>query len=78
MRFGRASLRARINPRLLPTIASVEFRGKPADPTIVVRGRGLAPLPPKSPTGSPAGHDGCPAEPGVYGSDYGALFNSTT
>jgi hypothetical protein len=75
LRLGRASLRARIVPRLLPSITSVEFRGKPADPTIVVRGRALAPLPPKSPSGSPAGHDGCPAESGVYGSDYGALFN---
>ena len=53
----------------------MEFRGKPADPTIVVRGRGLAPLPTKSPSGSPAGHDGCPAESGDYGSDYGLLFN---
>jgi hypothetical protein len=63
--FGRASLRARITPRLLPSISSVEFRGKPADPTIAVHGRGLAPLPAKSPSGSPAGHDGCPAESGV-------------
>jgi hypothetical protein len=75
MTFRGASLRAQITPRLVPAIASVQFTGKPADPTIVVRGRGLAPLPPKSPSGTPAGHDGCPAEPGVYGSDYGALFN---
>jgi hypothetical protein len=75
LRFRGASLRARITPRLLPSIASVEFRGKPADPTIVVHGRGLAPLPAKSPSGSPAGHDGCPAESGDYGSDYGLLFN---
>src|SRR5204863_7096289 len=44
-------------------------------PTIVVHGRGLAPLPPKSPSGSPVGHDGCPAASGDYGSDYGLLFN---
>ena len=75
MKFGGASLRAQITPRLLPSIASVEFRGKPADPTIVVHGRGLAPLPPTNPSGTPAGHDGCPAESGVYGSDYGLLFN---
>ena len=31
--------------------------------------------PDTSTSGSPAGHDGCPAESGVYGSDYGALFN---
>jgi hypothetical protein len=72
---SRASLRATMVPKLLPAISSVDFRGSPADPTIVVRGRGLAPLPPKSPSGSPAGHDGCPAVAGVYGSDYGALFN---
>jgi hypothetical protein len=75
MKFGGALLSAQITPRLVPSISSVEFSGKPADPTIVVRGRGLAPLPSPSPSGSPAGHDGCPAEPGVYGSDYGALFN---
>src|SRR5919197_1046598 len=75
MSFRGATLRATITPRLVPSIASVEFRGKPADPTIVVRGRGLAPLPPKSPSGSPVGHDGCPAESGDYGSDYGLLFN---
>jgi hypothetical protein len=75
MSFRGATLRARITPRLVPSISSVQFRGKPSDPTIVVHGRGLAPLPPKSPSGSPAGHDGCPAESGVYGSDYGLLFN---
>ena len=75
MSFRGATLHAQITPRLLPSIASVEFRGKPADPTIVVHGRGLAPLPAKSPSGSPAGHDGCPAESGDYGSDYGLLFN---
>jgi hypothetical protein len=75
LRFRGASLRAQITPRLLPSIASVEFRGKPADPTIVVRGRGLAPLPPTNPSGSPAGHDGCPSVSGTYGSDYGLLFN---
>jgi hypothetical protein len=75
LRFGDASTRAQITPRLVPSIASVQFSGKPADPTIVVRGRGLAPLPPTSPSGSPAGHDGCPAVSGTYGSDYGLLFN---
>ena len=75
MRFRGASLRARIVPRLVPAITSVQFRGKSSDPTIVVQGRGLAPLPAKSPSGSPVGHDGCPAESGDYGSDYGLLFN---
>ncbi|HEX6680986.1 MAG TPA: hypothetical protein VF063_10095 [Gaiellaceae bacterium] len=75
LRFGGASLRAQITPRLLPSIASVQFTGKPSDPTIVVRGRGLAPLPAKDPSGSPVGHDGCPAVSGTYGSDYGLLFN---
>src|SRR5205085_11070485 len=75
MSFRGASLRATITPHLVPSISSVEFRGKPADPTIVVHGRGLAPLPAKSPSGSPVGHDGCPAESGDYGSDYGAPFN---
>jgi len=74
-RFGAASLRAQITPRLLPTITSVAFSGTPANPTIVVRGRGLSPLPPTNPTGSPAGHDGCPSASGTYGSDYGLLFN---
>jgi hypothetical protein len=73
--FRNASLRARITPRLVPSISSVEFHGRPSDPTIVVHGRGLAPLPAKSPSGSPVGHDGCPAASGDYGSDYGALFN---
>src|SRR5919109_266867 len=53
MRFGGASLRATITPRLLPSIASVGFTGKPADPTIVVRGRGLAPLPGEEPERQP-------------------------
>jgi len=75
MRFRGASLRSRIVPRLVPAITSVQFRGKSSDPTIVVQGRGLAPLPAKSPSGSPVGHDGCPAESGDYGSDYGLLFN---
>ena len=62
--------------RTVPAITSVQFTGSPADPTIVVLGRGLAPLPPKSPSGSPVGHDGCPTARGNYGSDYGAaLFN---
>ena len=74
-RFGAASLRAQITPRLLPTITSVAFSGTPANPTIAVRGRGLSPLPPTNPTGSPAGHDGCPSASGTYGSDYGLLFN---
>jgi len=73
--FGGATLRAPLTPYLLPTIASVQFKGKPADPTIVVHGRGLSPLPPVSPTGSPVGHDGCPSAAGAYGSDYGGLFN---
>jgi len=72
---ARASLNGTITPSLVPAITSVQFTGKPADPTIVVHGSGLAPLPPKSPSGSPAGHDGCPPESGVYGSDYGLLFN---
>jgi hypothetical protein len=75
MKFGGASLRAQITPRLVPAISSVQFTGKPADPTIVVRGRGLAPLPPTNPSGSPVGHDGCPSVSGINGSDYGLLFN---
>ena len=70
-----ASLRGTITPRLVPAISSVSFTGKPSDPTIVVRGRGLAPLPAKNPSGSPVGHDGCPSVSGNYGSDYGLLFN---
>jgi len=50
---SRAVRRVTIAPRLLPAIASVQFRGKPADPTVVVRGRGLAPLPPKEPERQP-------------------------
>lgn len=69
------SLRATIIPTVLPTIDSVQFTGKPADPTIVVHGRGLSPLPPQSPAGSPVGHDGCPSVSGNDGSDYGMLFN---
>jgi hypothetical protein len=70
-----ATLQATITPTLLPAITSVQFSGTPTNPTIVVRGRGLAPLPPKSPSGTPVGHDGCPAAKGNYGSDYGLLFN---
>jgi hypothetical protein len=70
-----ASLDATIAPMVLPTISSVQFTGSRADPTVVVRGRGLAPLPAPSPSGSPVGHDGCPAASGNYGTDYGALFN---
>ena len=70
-----ASLRTSFATTLAPQIDSVQFTGKPADPTIVVRGTGLAPLPAKSPSGSPVGHDGCPAQSGNYGSDYGPLFN---
>jgi hypothetical protein len=69
------SLHETITPKLLPSIASVQFTGTPTDPTIVVQGRGLAPLPAKLPGGSPVGHDGCPAAKGNYGSDYGLLFN---
>jgi len=73
--FGGALLHATIAPTLLPRIDSVQFGGKPADPTIVVRGSALAPLPAKSPSGSPVGHDGCPSASGNYGSDFGGLFN---
>lgn len=62
-------------PQVVPAISSVQFTGTPANPTIIIRGRGLAPLPPTSPTGSPAGHNGCPAESGDYGSDYGSQLN---
>src|SRR5205085_1784398 len=41
--------------------------GGTLDVTATARGRRLQ--------GTTAGHDGCPAESGVYGSDYGALFN---
>jgi hypothetical protein len=70
-----ASLTATFTPTLVPTIDSVQFSGKPAAPTVIVRGSGLAPLPPASPSGSPAGHDGCPPQKGAYGTDYGMLFN---
>lgn len=70
-----ASLKTTFATSLVPQIDSVQFSGKPADPTIAVRGLGLTPLPARSPSGSPAGHDGCPAQAGTYGSDYGALFN---
>jgi hypothetical protein len=58
-------------PVVLPAIRSVQFTGSPSQPTIVVRGRGLAPLPPQNPVGSPTGHNGCPAVAGKTGSDYG-------
>jgi hypothetical protein len=70
-----ASLNATITPMLLPTIRTVQFTGSRTDPTVVVRGRGLAPLPAPSPSGSPVGHDGCPSASGNYGADYGGLFN---
>jgi len=70
-----ATLTGTFTPTPLPAIDSVQFSGKPAAPTIIVRGRGLSPLPPASPRGSPAGHDGCPAQSGTYGTDFGMLFN---
>jgi hypothetical protein len=69
------TLTGRFRPQLLPAISSVQFTGTPANPTIIIRGRGLAPLPPTSPAGSPAGHNGCPAESGDFGSDYGSQLN---
>ena len=62
-------------PLVAPAISSVQFSGTPADPTIVVRGRGLAPLPPRSPSGTPAGHNGCPSQSGNQGFDYGTQLN---
>jgi hypothetical protein len=58
-------------PTVVPAVTSVQFTGSQTDPTIIVRGHGLAPLPPQDPAGSPAGHNGCPAETGQTGSDYG-------
>jgi hypothetical protein len=63
-----------ITPFLPPSITSVQFSGSPSNPTIAVRGRALTPLPTANPTGSPAGHDGCPTESGTTGSDYGSWF----
>jgi hypothetical protein len=70
----RVTMRGTFTPQVLPAISSVQFRGGAADPTIVVHGRGLAPLPKPDPAGSPVGHDGCPAESGNYGKDYGTQF----
>lgn len=71
-RHGRAvTVHGTYTPQLLPRISSVQFTGSPANPTIAVSGRGLAPLPAQNPAGSPAGHNGCPAETGTTGSDYG-------
>jgi hypothetical protein len=58
-------------PTVLPVVTSVQFTGSQKDPTIIIRGRGLAPLPAQDPVGSPAGHNGCPPETGQTGADYG-------
>jgi hypothetical protein len=72
---SKQSLSATISPPVEPTISTVTFTGSQANPTIVVTGRELTPLPPRDPAGSPVGHNGCPSKPGDYGSDYGGLFN---
>jgi hypothetical protein len=59
-------------PLVPPAIASVQFSGTPANPTIIIRGRDLTPLPAQSPNGTPVGHNGCPAQSGDYGVDYGS------
>jgi hypothetical protein len=71
----RVTFRASFAPEVLASIDAVRFSGPPANPTVSVTGRGLTPLPPTIPRGSPAGHNGCPAESGNYGADYGLDFN---
>ena len=61
---------------VVPAISSVHFSGGPANPTIIIRGHGLAPLPPKAPSGSPAGHNGSPLASGDDGVDYGSPLNA--
>ena len=68
---GPVTLAQTFTSRVEPHITSVQFAGDQAHPTIIIRGRGLAPLPKQDPVGSPAGHNGCPAETGKTGSDYG-------
>ena len=58
-------------PQGATVISSVQFTGSPTNPTITLRGEGLTPLPAPDPTGSPAGHNGCPGAPGDMGTDYG-------
>jgi hypothetical protein len=72
---SRVTITGTFKPQVAPAISSVQFAGTPVNPTIIVRGSGLAPLPPTFPIGSPAGHNGCPAESGDYGSDYGTQLN---
>src|SRR5262249_33615463 len=74
-RSGRpVTIHTTFAPAVLPSIDSVRFSGTPANPTVAVYGRGLTPLPPANPRGSPAGHNGCPAQNGNYGSDFGLDF----
>jgi hypothetical protein len=72
---GPVTVTGTFTPLVVPAISSVQFSGTPQNPAIVVRGRGLAPLPPQSPSGTPAGHNGCPAQGGDYGFDYGSQLN---
>ena len=53
------------------TITSVRTEGSASNPAFVVRGTNLGSKPAPSPTGHPAGLNGCPAVAGDSGYDYG-------
>jgi hypothetical protein len=71
---SRQTLTQTIAPPVSSKFSSIQFTGTPANPTIALKGRALAPLPAPNPSGSPAGHNGCPSKPGNYGSDYSLQF----
>ncbi|HTW08447.1 MAG TPA: hypothetical protein VME46_13100 [Acidimicrobiales bacterium] len=52
-------------------VSSVAFHGTPAQPMIVVTGKGFGDRPVPSPSYTPAGHSYCPAVAGNDGLDYG-------
>ncbi|HEV2427035.1 MAG TPA: hypothetical protein VGS61_02310 [Acidimicrobiales bacterium] len=58
-------------PPPTPTISSVAFTGSPANPTVTIHGTNLGARPSPSPSGHPAGLNGCPTVAGDVGYDYG-------